>query len=57
MIAQWDLIRDPTRNTFAGFIKLWKSRGTLGAIYVTEKKKQVALAFDQIIELESGKIK
>src|SRR6266850_7794915 len=49
-IAQWDLIRDPNRNTYAGFLKLWKARGTLGAIYVQEKKKQIAVAWDQIIQ-------
>jgi hypothetical protein len=56
-IAQWDLVRDPNRNTFAGFLKLWKEKGRLSVTYVTEKKKQIAVAFDQITQLESGKIK
>jgi hypothetical protein len=55
-IDQWNIIRDPSRNTFAGFVKLWKEKGRLSAVYVTEKKKQIGAAFDQIIQLESGKI-
>jgi hypothetical protein len=53
--AQWDVLRDPNRNLVGGFLKIWKTKGTLGATFVAEKKRQVAEAFDQIIQLESGK--
>jgi hypothetical protein len=56
-IAQWDLIRDPNRNTFAGFLKLWKAKGTVSVVYITEKKRQITQAFDQITQLEAAKIK
>jgi hypothetical protein len=36
---------------------MWKSKGSLGSTFVAEKKTQIAEAFDQIIGLESGKIK
>jgi hypothetical protein len=56
-IAQWDILRDPNRDLVGGFLKVWKTKGTLSATFVTEKKKQIADAFDQIIQLESGKLK
>lgn len=54
-VTQWDILRDPNRNLVGGFLKLWKEKGKFGAAFVTEKKKQVGDAFDQIIQLESGK--
>ena len=54
-VAQWDILRDPDRNLVGGFLKMWKAKGTLPVTFVAEKKRQVADAFDQIIQLESGK--
>jgi hypothetical protein len=56
-IAQWDILRDPNRDLVGGFLKVWKTKGTLSATFVTEKKKQIGDAFDQIIQLESGKLR
>jgi hypothetical protein len=56
-VAQWSILLDPERNLVGGFLKMWKSKGSLGATFVTEKKDQIGRAFDQIIGLESGKIK
>ena len=55
--AQWVILLDHERNLIGGFLKMWQSQGSLGTTFVTEKKKQIALAFDKIIGLESGKIK
>src|SRR6266446_910180 len=40
-----------------GFLKMWKAKGTLSATFIAEKKKQIGDAFDQIIQLESEKLK
>ena len=56
-VAQWDVLRDPNRNLVGGFLKLWKAKGSLSAVFIAEKKKQIGDAFDQIIQLESGKTK
>ena len=56
-IAQWDILRDPNRDLVGGFLKMWKAKVTLRATFIAEKKKQVGDAFDQIIQLESGKLK
>ena len=56
-VAQWDILRDPNRNLVGGFLKMWKAKGSLSEAYVIEKKRQIADAFDQIIQLESGKIR
>ena len=56
-VAQWDILRDPNRNLVGGFLKMWKAKGSLSAVFVAEKKKQIGDAFDQIILLESGKNK
>ena len=54
-VAQWDILRDPNRNLVGGFLKMWMAKGMLGAVFVAEKKRQIGDAFDQIIQLESGK--
>jgi hypothetical protein len=56
-VAQWAILLDPERNLVGGFLKMWKSKDSVGATFVTNKKKQIGEAFDQIIGLESGKIK
>ena len=55
--TQWKILLDPNRDLVGGFLKMWKSSGSLGATFIAEKKPQIAEAFDQIIGLESGKIK
>jgi hypothetical protein len=40
-----------------GFIKKWKNDGQLNKVFVEEMNGQVSQGFDQIIELESAKIK
>lgn len=54
---QWKLMKDPTRNLLGGFLKRWEEKGTFTKVFITEAKKNVSLGFDQIIGLESGKIK
>jgi len=56
-VAQWDVLRDPNRNLVGGFLKMWKTKGSLSATFIAEKKLQIADGFDQIIALESGKLK
>jgi hypothetical protein len=56
-IKQWDTLRDPNRDLLGGFLKEWKEDGKLLLVYVERKKAQIGTAFDQIIQLESGKIK
>jgi hypothetical protein len=56
-IKQWDILRDPNGDLLGGFLKEWKEEGKLLPVYVERKKTQIGTAFDQIIQLESGKIK
>ncbi|MGB3947830.1 MAG: hypothetical protein WBM13_07590 [Bacteroidia bacterium] len=56
-IQQWDILTDTARNLYGGFIVKWKRENRLKEAYLTEKKKQIGAAFDQIAELESKKIK
>lgn len=55
--AQWELMKDPDKNLLGGFLKRWKANDKLSALFVAEAKKLIATGFDQIIGLESGKIK
>jgi hypothetical protein len=56
-VKQWEILRDPNRNLFGGFIRRWHEKGALSPAYINEKKPDIAEAFDQIIELERGKLK
>lgn len=57
-VRQWGILMDPDRDLLGGFLRKWRGddRGQSPA-FVGEKKKQVGKAFDQIIELERGKVK
>jgi hypothetical protein len=56
-VKQWEILRDPNRNLFGGFIQHWREKGSLRPAYISEKKIDIADAFDQIIQLERGKRK
>ena len=56
-VAMWEKFKSPDRYLFGGFIKRWKTEETLRPIFIKESKKSISLAIDQIIGLESGKIK
>jgi len=56
-VQQWEVLRDPNKNLFGGFIRRWREKGSLKMDYITEKKKDIAEAFDQITGLEIGKRK
>lgn len=55
-ISMWNLLRDPEKNLLGGFLKRWKEKNTLGEPFIDEAKIQIGKAFDQLAELESGKI-
>jgi hypothetical protein len=54
---QWEIIRDPTKNSMGGFLARWKADKQLSATFIKEAKPVIADGFDQVIELESGKRK
>jgi hypothetical protein len=56
-LGQWEILLDPNRDSVGGFLKEWRESGSLRPVYITRKKTQIGLQFDQIIQLESGKIK
>lgn len=56
-IKQWEILLDENRNLLGGFMKRWEEESNLSAAFIDASSKQVALAFDQISQLESGKIK
>src|SRR6266487_3396495 len=56
-LKMWEILRNPDRNLFGGFIKRWKEKSTLSAPFINEASIQVGEAFDMIAELESHKIK
>jgi len=54
---QIHLLIDPEGYLLGGFLKRWKNEGILGETFVENAKMLIADAFDQIIGLESGKIR
>lgn len=59
---QWRLLLEDdalpnTRALLPPFFERWKKEGSVGEAYLTEKKKNVAAAFDEILKLEGAKLK
>ena len=53
----WALIKDTSGHLYGGFISRWKKEGKLDKVFVLESKRLIGESFDQIAQLESGKIK
>lgn len=53
----WAILKDSTGQLFGGFIKRWQREGKLDAAFVKESQHLISDSFDQILQLESGKIK
>lgn len=53
----WALLRDSAGPLYGGFIKRWQREGKLDAVFIQESKRLIGDSFDQIAQLESGKIK
>ncbi|MBN3116709.1 hypothetical protein H4F46_17615 [Pectobacterium brasiliense] len=54
---QWEIIKNPSRNSLGGFLVYWERNKTLSKTFVTDMKGIISDGFDQVIELESGKVK
>ncbi|MDN3550030.1 hypothetical protein [Mucilaginibacter aquaedulcis] len=53
----WVMLRDTNQNLYGGFIRRWKNEGTLSPVFIKESQILIGQAFDQVSQLESGKIK
>ncbi len=53
---QWEIMKDPDRNLFGGFLARWGEEDSLNETFIEEASKLVREAFDNIIGLESGKV-
>jgi len=54
-LAQWDIVLNQSGDSFAGFLVLWKKRGSLPLAFVMAKRAQISVGFNQIIDAEFGK--
>lgn len=53
----WQLMSDPKRHLYGGFIARWKHEGHLRPVAIEDAKVMIDLSFNDIAELESKKIK
>jgi hypothetical protein len=56
-ISQWEIIRDPQRNSLFGLLERWKAKTTLSDTFISEVKTLIAFDFNLIIDLENNKKK
>lgn len=54
---QWEILISDNHELLGGFIKDWENGSTFTKAYINEKSQQVGDAYDQIIKLESAKIR
>ena len=55
-IELWNTLRGQN-GILDRFLMSWKKSGSLSSVFINDKKAHVAREFDDIIQLESGKIK
>jgi len=56
-VRMWEILLDPEKNLYGGFIKRWESESKLSKVFVNEAKPQIEKAFDIILGLETKKVK
>ena len=56
-IKMWKILLNKNGHLLGGFLTRWKKESHLNKTFITEEKKLVGSAFDQIAGLESHKIK
>jgi len=57
-VKQWELLYNPEGNLLGGFLKKWETENQgQSPAFLDGVKKLVAAAFDEIIKLESRKVK
>lgn len=54
-IQQWILLTSRSGSLLGGFLTRWEANGTLGQLFVNEKRTQVMRAFAIIIATEEAK--
>ena len=55
-VKMWELMLDPGKRLYGGFIKRWQDENTLSKAFIEEAKKLIGSGFDKVAELESNKI-
>lgn len=56
-LKQWKKLYDPKKYLYGGFINRWRQKNKLDATFIADQQNLIGQAFDQIAELESGKLK
>jgi hypothetical protein len=54
-VSQWEIIRDPQRNSLFGLLDRWKNKTTLSDTFISEVKILIASDFNTIIDFENNK--
>lgn len=54
-VKQWEILLDPAAGLYGSFLRRWQAGKTFTPDAISERKTDVADAFDQIIALERGK--
>ena len=55
-VKMWELLLNPEKRLYGGFIKRWQTDSTLSKAFVEEASKLIGSGFDKVAELESKKI-
>ena len=56
-LKQWEKLYDPKKYLYGGFINRWRQKSKLDSAFIADQQNLIGKAFDQIAELESGKLK
>lgn len=55
-LKMWGILTDSSGNLYGGFIRRWKQEDKLDTAFISAAQQLVGASFDQISQLESGKI-
>lgn len=53
--AMWKMMADPDKKFIAGYLKMWKEKGTVSTVFIDQAKEQVTEALDLVLQYEGKK--
>jgi PBP1b-binding outer membrane lipoprotein LpoB len=56
-ISQWEIIRDPNRNSLFGLLERWRIKTQLSETFISQVKILIASDFNALIDYENNKRK
>ena len=54
-VAQWQILLNPDADLWGGFLRMWKAKGSLGRVFISEKSNRSRTASTKLSGWKAGR--